>query len=272
MFIEAFFQSSLFSFLLIFSLLINPSTSAITSFVYGGCTQLKFTPGTPYESNVDSVLTSLVNSAGTANFNTFKISLPGSTQSDIVYALYQCRGDLSNVDCRDCVVHAVSQLGSLCVDTSGATLQLEGCLVKYDNTSFFGSEDKTVVMKKCAPSDQYNSDSLTRRDAVMGYLTAGGQYFRVGGSGNVQGMVQCVQDLDMSKCQDCVSEAIGRLKNECGTAPWGDMYLAKCYARYSESGYHSGSGKRFHHHAWWFVVFGYVFLFPFLFQYQLKSV
>ncbi|KAL3501960.1 hypothetical protein ACH5RR_036409 [Cinchona calisaya] len=238
---EAFIQSSFISFLLIFSILINPSTSAITSFVYGGCTQLKFSPGTPYESNVDSVLTSLVNSAATANFNDFKISLPGSTQSDIVYGLFQCRGDLNNNDCHDCVVHAVSKLGTVCVDTSGGALQLDGCFVKYDNVSFLGVEDKTIVMKRCGPSTGYDSDSLTRRDAVLEYLTAGGQYFRVGGSGNVQGMVQCVQDLDMGKCQDCVSEAIGRLKNECGTSPLGDMFLAKCYARYSESGYHSGS-------------------------------
>ncbi|XP_027097687.1 plasmodesmata-located protein 6-like [Coffea arabica] len=239
--IEAFVQSSSFTFLLISSLLIHPSTSSTTNFVYGGCTQLKFTPGTPYESNVDSVLTSVVNSAATANFNNFKISLPGSTQSDVVYGLYQCRGDLSNDDCHDCIVHAVSQLGGICADTSGGALQLDGCFVKYDNISFLGVEDKTVVMKKCGPSIGYNSDSLTRRDAVLGYLTAGGQYFRVGGSGNVQGIVQCVQDLSMGQCQDCVSEAIGRLKNECGTSPWGDMFLAKCYARYSESGYHSGS-------------------------------
>ncbi|CDP16323.1 unnamed protein product [Coffea canephora] len=239
--IEAFVQSSSFTFLLIFSLLIHPSTSSTTNFVYGGCTQLKFTPGTPYESNVDSVLTSVVNSAATANFNNFKISLPGSTQSDVVYGLFQCRGDLSNDDCHDCIVHAVSQLGGICADTSGGALQLDGCFVKYDNISFLGVEDKTVVMKKCGPSTGYNSDSLTRRDAVLGYLTAGGQYFRVGGSGNVQGIVQCVQDLSMGQCQDCVSEAIGRLKNECGTSPWGDMFLAKCYARYSESGYHSGS-------------------------------
>ncbi|KAL3510501.1 hypothetical protein ACH5RR_029902 [Cinchona calisaya] len=242
-FIETFIQSSFFSFLLIFSLLIHPSTSAITSFLYAGCTQLKFTPGTPYESNVHSVLVSLVNSAATTNFNNFKISLPGSTPNDVVYGLFQCRGDLSNEDCHDCVVSAVSRLGTLCVDTYGGALQLDGCLVRYSNVSFLGVEDKTIVLKNCGPSIGYDSDSLTRRDAVLGYLTAGGQYFRVGGSGNVQGMVQCVQDLSMSECQDCVTEAIGRLKNECGTSRWGDMFLAKCYARYSERGFHSGSGN-----------------------------
>ncbi|KAH7840077.1 hypothetical protein Vadar_012347 [Vaccinium darrowii] len=230
-------------FLVTISTLTRPSTSAIDSFVYGGCTQPKYSPGTPYESNVNSILTSLVNSASFANFNNFKISVPGSTASDIVYGLFQCRGDVSSSDCRDCVSHAVSQLGVLCVNSAGGALQLDGCFVKYENTSFLGVEDKTVVMKKCGPSIGFDSDALTRRDAVMGYLAAGGQYFRVGSSGNVQGVAQCVQDLSLSECQDCVNEAIGRLKSDCGSAAWGDMFLGKCYARYSERGSHSQSGS-----------------------------
>ncbi|CAK9165616.1 unnamed protein product [Ilex paraguariensis] len=236
MLIQFFSLSSLIVYLLPFSFLTHPATSATESFVYGGCSQLKYNPGTPYESNVNSVLTSLVNSASISNFNNFKISLPGSTQSDIVYGLFQCRGDMSNSDCRNCVARAVSQLGTLCVGTSGGALQLEGCFIKYDNTSFLGVEDKAVVLKKCGPSIGYDTDALTRHDAVLAYLTAGGQYFRVGGSGKVQGMAQCVQDLSLSECQDCLSEATGLLKSECGSSAWGDMYLAKCYTRYSESG------------------------------------
>ncbi|CAI9096749.1 OLC1v1032959C1 [Oldenlandia corymbosa var. corymbosa] len=225
-------------------IIINPTSASTDSFIYAGCTQLKFSPGTVYESNVNSALTSLVNSAVTSNFNNFKVSLPGSSQNDVIYALYQCRGDLSTSDCSSCVAHAVSQLGTACVYTSGGALQLDGCLVKYDNVSFFGTEDKTVALHRCGPSIGYDSDALTRRDAVLGYLTAGGggggQYFRVGGSGNVQGVAQCVQDLSGGECQDCLSDAIGRLKNECGSAAWGDMFYGKCYARYTEHGYHAG--------------------------------
>ncbi|KAI3466950.1 hypothetical protein Pfo_023613 [Paulownia fortunei] len=247
-------SSALWIFLVIvLSLFANPSTSSLESFIYVGCSQLKYNPGTPYESNVNSILASLVNSASISNFNNFKISLPGSTQSDVVYGLFQCRGDLSNSDCHDCVANAVTRLGTFCVGTSGGALQLEGCFIKYDNTAFLGAEDKAVVSNKCGPSIGYDSDLLTRRDAVLAYLTGGGQYFRVGGSGKVQGMVQCVQDLRMSECQDCLSEAIQRLKSECGTSPWGDMFLGKCYARYSERGYSSKSGK-LHHHGWWFMA------------------
>ncbi|KAL3631412.1 hypothetical protein CASFOL_024396 [Castilleja foliolosa] len=228
-----------FTFIVIVLLIVaNPacSSNSLESFIYVGCTQLKYNPSTPFESNLNSILASLVNSAAISNFNNFKISLPGSSQGDVLYGLFQCRGDLSNSDCHDCVANAVSRLGTYCVGTSGGALQLEGCFVKYDNTSFLGGQDKAVVSSKCGPSG-YADQSLNRRDAVLAYLSAGGggQYFRVGGSGNVQGMAQCVQDLSMSECQDCLSEAIQRLKSsQCGGS-WGDMFLAKCYARYSSS-------------------------------------
>ncbi|KAK9277334.1 hypothetical protein L1049_006875 [Liquidambar formosana] len=183
-----------------------------------------------------------------SSFNKFTVTGTSSNPHDTVYGLFQCRGDLQNSDCAKCVAHSVSQLGVLCLDSCGGALQLEGCLIKYDNTTFLGVEDKTVVVKKCGPSMEYDSDGLTRRDSVLAYLAGGGQNYRVGGSGNIQGVAQCVGDLSASECQDCVSEAIGRLRTECGTAAWGDMFLAKCYARYSDGGDHSPAGSGAHSH------------------------
>lgn len=219
-------------------------SSTLDSFVYVGCSQLKYIPGGAYESNVNSVLASLVNSASYANYNNFKASLPGSGAGDAVYGLFQCRGDLSGADCSRCVAAAVARLGSACGGASGGALQLEGCFVRYDNTSFVGAEDKTVVSDKCGPMDGGgDSGVLARRDAVLDYLGAGGQYFRVTGAGKVQGVAQCTQDLSVAECQDCLSEAIERLKTQCGSASWGDMFFAKCYARYSERGYTSKPGN-----------------------------
>lgn len=238
---------SLSLFLLLITLTPLSTFAAVDSFVYGGCSQLKYKPNTPYESNVNSMLTSLVNSAASAPFNNFKISVPGSSPTDVLYGLFQCRGDLSSDDCRTCVARAVGQVGVLCAGAAGAAVQLDRCFVKYDNTSFLGVEDKTVVMKKCGPSIGVDSDGLTARDAVLGNLAGGqGQYYRVGGSGSVQGVAQCVQDLSGGECQDCLNEAIGRLKSECGSAAFGDVFLGKCYARYTDRGGHSsGGGKPF---------------------------
>ncbi|KAL0898574.1 hypothetical protein Bca101_082535 [Brassica carinata] len=210
------------------------ASSATDTFVYGGCSQQKFSPASPYESNLNSLLTSLVNSATYSSYNNFTIM--GSSSSDTARGLFQCRGDLSMPDCATCVARAVSQVGPLCPYTCGGALQLAGCYIKYDNVSFLGQEDKTVVLKKCGPSEGYNTEGISRRDAVLTELLGGGGYFRAGGSVDVQGMGQCVGDLTVSECQDCLGTAIGRLKNDCGTAVFGDMFLTKCYARYSTDG------------------------------------
>ncbi|CAH1429819.1 unnamed protein product [Lactuca virosa] len=224
--------------------LLHSSHSSTNSFIYGGCSQIKYSPGSPYESNLNSLLTSLVNSATYSSYNKYSIS--GSTQQEVINGVYQCRGDLAMPDCATCVARAVTQLGPLCSQACGGALQLEGCFVKYDNTSFIGVEDKTVVMKKCAPSVGYDPEVMGRRDAVLASLGSSSGLYRVGGSADVEGVAQCVGDLSNGKCEDCVTEAIGRLKSDCGGAVFGDMFLAKCYARYSTSGAHAYASS--HHH------------------------
>ncbi|KAG5247292.1 cysteine-rich repeat secretory protein [Salix suchowensis] len=223
------------TFIVSFSSLTCPSFSASTdAFVFGGCTQQKYVHDSPFESNLNSLLTSLVNSATYSSYN--KYTIMGSSPQDVVYGLYQCRGDLSMPDCATCVARAVSQLSVLCAQTCGGALQLQGCYVKYDNTTFLGVEDKTVVLKKCGPSVGYKTDAMNLRDAVLGGMARTGGAYRVGGSGDVQGVAQCVGDLSAGECQDCLSEAIMRLRSDCGTADYGDMFLAKCYARYTTGG------------------------------------
>lgn len=214
-----------------------PSASArLDSFIYVGCSQRQYTPNTPYESNLNSILSSLVNSASLSLYNTFKINL--------VYGLFQCRGDLPLPACHRCIAAAVTRLGTYCNGASGGALQLEGCFVRYGDTNFVGVEDKSVVSEKCGESVGYDSDLFMRRDGVLEYLgRSGGGYFRVGGSGRVQGVVQCVEDLSVGECQDCLGEAIGRLKSVCGSSMQGDMFLGKCYARYSARGFGASRGK-----------------------------
>ncbi|GAV60485.1 Stress-antifung domain-containing protein [Cephalotus follicularis] len=226
-------------FLSLAVVLISSHSSSIDTFVYGGCTQQTYEPNSPYESNLNSLLTSLVNSATFSSYNNFTIM--GSTPQDVIYGLYQCRGDLSVPDCSTCVASSVSQLGTLCSRACGGAVQLQGCYVKYDNTTFLGVEDTSVVLKKCGPSVGYDGETMGVRDTVMASLLSGGGLYRVSGAEEVQGVAQCVGDLSGEECQDCLSEAIKRLKSDCGVAVYGDMYLGKCYARYSTKGSPSNS-------------------------------
>ncbi|KAI9082195.1 hypothetical protein K1719_035935 [Acacia pycnantha] len=232
--------------LLLLTSFITPSSSASdAAFIYGRCSQAKFTPGCAYESGVNSLLNSIVTAAMFCSYNNLTViaSSSSSSSQDIpIYGLFQCRGDLAAADCSHCVAQAVSQLVTICTDFTGGALQLDGCFVRYDDSEFLGGEDNTLVLKKCGLPDGFNSDVLTMRDAVLEYLeTSDGVYkmFRTTGSGNLQGMAQCVGDLSAIECQDCLSNAIGRLRVECGPVQWGQIYLAKCYVRYSEGGYDS---------------------------------
>ncbi|GAB4831583.1 hypothetical protein Ancab_005595 [Ancistrocladus abbreviatus] len=69
----------------------------------------------------------------------------------------------------------------------------------------------------------------------------GGPYYKVGGSKEVQGLAQCVGDLSSAQCEDCLGEAVRRLKSECGTAENGDVFLGKCYVRYTVGGTYASS-------------------------------
>ncbi|GKC44617.1 cysteine-rich repeat secretory protein 12-like protein [Tanacetum coccineum] len=95
--------------------------------------------------------------------------------------------------------------------------------------------------RKCGPSGGSNSDVLSSIDNVLSNLISeNNQYFRKGDFGSIRGVAHCVQDLSSSDCQDCLLEASGRLRSECESSTWGNMYLGKCYIKYATDNGHSG--------------------------------
>ncbi|XP_071709255.1 plasmodesmata-located protein 5-like [Rutidosis leptorrhynchoides] len=224
------------SFLIpIFYLMLSVSIfGASSSNIYIQCSQQIFTPLTPYQSNVDSLFNSIAYSSSLCSYNKFTINSPLYSESDAVYGLYQCQIDLNILDCYNCVTNSLNQLKTNCPVSTGGVIQLDGCIVKYDSSCFFGDEDKSELSKMCGQSIGYNnnSDVLKRIDATLEYLISNGEYFRSGDNGSIEAVAQCVQDLSLSDCQDCLVAACGRLRSECGTSSWGNMYLAKCYITY----------------------------------------
>ncbi|PIA35741.1 hypothetical protein AQUCO_03500237v1 [Aquilegia coerulea] len=207
-------------------------------FIYASCSQDKFQPNSPFEANLNSVLSSITNSASQSTYNSFAVGNVSSTPSeDATYGLYQCRGDFKTTDCAVCVQNAVGQIGLVCPYTYAASLQLEGCLVRYENHDFLGKLDTTVVYKKCSRSTSNDVEFYKRRDDVLADLQAATS-FRVISLGLVEGFAQCISDLSSVDCSSCLSEAVGKLKNVCGPAAAADVYLAQCYARYWASGYY----------------------------------
>ncbi|KAG8072284.1 hypothetical protein GUJ93_ZPchr0006g44824 [Zizania palustris] len=213
-----------------------------SGFVYAGCSQGRYESGSWYASDVESVLTSLANSAAYSPYASF--TSPSASSSSVV-GVYQCRSDLPAEVCNGCVRSAISRLSSQCAWASGGAVQLRACFVRYSNDTFLGKQDTTVLFKKCGgtPGD---AGGAAMRDSALGALVAAaapaGEDYRAGGSGGVQAMSQCVADLGAKACSDCVLAAAGQLKVGCGYATDGEVYLGKCYARFWANG---GGGSGF---------------------------
>ncbi|EOA33429.1 hypothetical protein CARUB_v10020594mg [Capsella rubella] len=234
-------KTTLLSFLVTVVILMNPSASNPTDgYIYAVCSPAKFSPGSGYEANLNSLLSSFVSSTVQIRYVNFTVPNKKPEPGVTVYGLYQCRGDLDPTSCSTCVSRANAQVGTLCSNSYSGFLQMDSCLVRYDNTSFFGVQDKTLRLNKCGQAMELNDqDALTRISDVIGSLGSGSDSYRTGGNGDVQGTAQCMGDLSTAQCQDCLSDAIGRLKSDCGMAQGGYVYLSKCYARFSVASSHA---------------------------------
>ncbi|TVU11815.1 hypothetical protein EJB05_45420, partial [Eragrostis curvula] len=217
-----------------------------TAFVYAGCSQGRYDPGSQYAADVDTALASLVNSAAYSAYNNYT-----SPTSSALAAVYQCRSDLPAAVCGACVKSAASKLDQLCNAAAGAAVQLRACFVRYGNDSFLGKQDTTVLLKKCGGESAADTGVVASRDAALGALVAasssaaasGDGSYRAGAAGYVQAMSQCVGDLGAKMCTDCVSAASAQLKAGCGYASAGEVYLGKCYARFWSNAGAVGAGN-----------------------------
>ncbi|XP_044494271.1 plasmodesmata-located protein 8 [Mangifera indica] len=229
-------------FLLLFSLITyNGCFVEAHVFIYAGCSQEKYDPNSAFEANRNTLLASVVSSSSQTAYNSFAIGNGTSTPSEAnIYGLYQCRGDLKTSDCSVCIQSAVNQIGLVCPYCYGASLQLEGCYVRYEHTDFLGKLDTSLKYKKCSTHVNSDVEFYKRRDDVLADLqTAVG--FKVSSSGLVEGFAECLGDLSPPDCTACLAESVAKLKNLCGSAAAADVFLAQCYARYWASGYYEFS-------------------------------
>ncbi|CAH8353479.1 unnamed protein product [Eruca vesicaria subsp. sativa] len=185
-----------------------------------------YLPGSTYESNVNSLLTSLVNSANVFTYNHFTVGNYGKT----VHGMHHCHSDLStrSDDCARCVAQASRILQSLCGGAAGGTLLLEGCFVEYENTKFLGVANKTLLARVCGTPWGYSSDELTKTSKMVSFVVGPTNVpYRAWIGEGAQAVAQCTEDL---------IEANLQLKSLCGVTAWGEVHLAKCYVRYWSRG------------------------------------
>ncbi|KAJ4722795.1 cysteine-rich repeat secretory protein 3 [Melia azedarach] len=213
----------------------NLAESAVdySTLVYKGCAKQLFQdPTGVYSQALSALFGSLVQQSTKAKF--FKTST-GTGQTSIS-GIFQCRGDLSNNDCYNCVSKLPTLSDRLCGKTISSRVQLLGCYMVYEVSGFPQVSGMEMLYKTCGATNVAGSGFEERRDAALQVLENGvvsGHGFYTSSYQSVYLLAQCQGDVGDSDCGDCVRSAVQRAQVECGSSISGQVYLHKCFVSYS---------------------------------------
>ncbi|CAN6486107.1 unnamed protein product [Victoria cruziana] len=218
------------------TILLFPSTGEaaqnLLEVVYQGCSSTTF----PRNGGFDQTLTSLFGTlTAQAAQNRFYKTSAGSGDHAIS-ALFQCRGDLSNGDCSDCVKRLPEEANRLCGPTTAARVQLQGCYLQYTAADPNQVSGTALLYSKCASGRVSDSSFAQMRQAAFSDVQSGiqgGSGFYTVDDGGVYALGQCEGDLSISDCSVCLKSAFREIENRCGEVKSGQVYLSRCYATYA---------------------------------------
>lgn len=242
---------TLFSLLFLFSsnlelIPLSESATDYTTLVYKGCaTQAMSDPTGVYAQALSTLFGSLISQSSKAKF----FQTTTGTGQTTISGLFQCRGDLSNVDCYSCVSNLPILIDKLCGTPIAARMQLLGCYMLYEISGFTQVSGLDMLYKVCSGKNSPGSGFEEKRDTALSQLENGmssaSNGFFATSYGNVYVLGQCEGDLGSSDCVDCVTSAVQRSQVECGSSISGQVYLSKCFITYSyyPKGVPSGSSS-----------------------------
>ncbi|KAI9122243.1 hypothetical protein K1719_006932 [Acacia pycnantha] len=209
------------------------SAAENTNLVYKGCAEQKLEdPSGIYSQNLQALMTSLVGQSGQKPFSS---TTSGDNQNAIM-GLYQCRGDLTNSDCYNCVSKIPNLLDKLCGKVAAARVQLVGCNMRYEIVGFKQIPETQLLYRVCGKKVK-GSELEERRETAFGMVVSGvktgGNLFYTGSYQSLYVLGQCQGDLDGADCGDCVKSAEDQAKVQCRNSISAQIYLHRCYVSYS---------------------------------------
>ncbi|KAJ0014848.1 hypothetical protein Pint_20361 [Pistacia integerrima] len=154
-----------------------------------------------------------------------------------VSGLFQCRRDLSNDDCYNCVNSLPEISNTSCNKAAAARIQLHGCYFRYQTNelSIHQTSKFEVLHKVCGEKaeDVGFEDLRDEAFAKMENGIIGGGGFYSGSHEHVHVMAQCEEDLvGHRQCGACVSDAVQIIRQECDNTISGQIYLDRCFISY----------------------------------------
>ncbi|XP_021726247.1 cysteine-rich receptor-like protein kinase 7 [Chenopodium quinoa] len=167
----------------------------------------------------------------------------GNAKDEAIYGHFLCRGDLNASSCQQCVtMSTMTDLPNLCPNRKISTLWYSECMVRYSNSSFFGSMDDSVYLVYYVTANIIGNETrfMELRNNMMNDKIAvnaalGGSqkkfatdYVNISAFQTIYGLGQCTPDLSPTACNTCITDGIARLM----VSPGGGVRQPSCHIRY----------------------------------------
>jgi hypothetical protein len=238
--------SLLIVFLSMLSFLSLNSHAADPVQLYQVCANNTFNPNSIYQSNLNSLLSSISSNA-TQNLE-FYNTTSGQNTSEPVYGLYDCRGDVTIQVCRTCVVAAVKEIKNKCSRQKIAVIWYDECLLRYSNRSFFSTvdekprlgllntqnftDDKFELFNKLLNTTMIDLARAISSNVPIGKKKFGTKEVIISAFQTLYYLVQCTPDLNSTGCNSCLLAAINLLPWCCSGKQGGRIVFPSCNIRY----------------------------------------
>eukprot|EP01018_Ginkgo_biloba_P006021 Gb_41606 [translate_table: standard] len=208
-----------------------------------GCSPNKYVNGSAFRENLNSVLASLAKNVSATGFAT---SAEGRETPDRVYGLAQCRNDLSSSDCSQCFAQAEKQIEKYCSGVNGARMIMDGCFLRYENSSFYDQAVDPGFSNVCGSQNStqpldFNRTTQKLLNEINVNATANGGFAEgsmvqsspaATTTTTVYALAMCRRSLSNDSCAQCL-QAAQNLTLQCLPRRDGKGLEAGCYLRYA---------------------------------------
>ncbi|XP_060173296.1 cysteine-rich receptor-like protein kinase 25 [Lycium barbarum] len=222
-----------------------------------------FNTNTSYHSNLSWLLSTLSDASNEYKF--YNCSTGGSGNngnSERIYSLFMCQGDISSVACQDCVTIAAKTVIHRCPDTKMAVVWLDDCLLRYSNRSIFPEPDyQSIINNPGIPyvrRNPFTTDEQSRfkqklREMMDDMVTQAasdrsiGKRFvtretKLSSDITIYALAQCIPDISSSDCHKCLGNATNVFHKCCDEYRGARVRFPSCVMRYEVYPFYNSQG------------------------------
>ncbi|KAL2324312.1 hypothetical protein Fmac_023370 [Flemingia macrophylla] len=206
-----------------------------------------YTADSTYHTNLNTLLSTLTSNT-LINYGFYNFT--NGENTDKVYAIGLCRGDVKPDECRKCLEYSRANLTQLCPNRKEAIgwYEDEKCMLRYSDRSIFSLMEVGPAyfawssLNATTQVEQFNKvvkdllDGL-RSKAALGdsqskYATG---YATAPDNKTIYGLLQCTPDLSGQGCDNCLLQSIKEAFNCCSSRIGARIVRPSCNLRYETS-------------------------------------